>query len=86
MTRVIKTHFSQSRKKNGSNANNKDRNKKNKNPMIVHNKEMKTDINNYFDIIRSVVNGVAVIIKAEKDLPDREHCGTPEIVTESKYI
>ena len=54
--------------------------------MIVHNKEMKTDIYNYFDSVRSVVNVVAVVIKGEKDLPDREHCGTREVVTESKYI
>ena len=43
---------------------------------------MKIDINNYFDCIRSVMNNVAAIIKTEKNLPDREHCGTPEIVTE----
>ena len=49
--------------------------------MIVDNKEMQTDINNYFDCIRSVVNDVAVIIKTEKASRDLEHCGTPELVT-----
>ena len=49
--------------------------------MVIHKRTNEKDVDNYFDYIRLVVNDVAATIKAEKKLPDREHCGTREIVT-----